>query len=56
MLPVGQPVVLTSSITKRTRKLLEAKAEMAFKDGTVVAESTATMYIVSRKDGETDGK
>ena len=42
---VGDPVVITGSITKRTRKLVETKAAITLKDGTPIAEGTATMFV-----------
>ena len=51
-LQIGEPLTISASITKKTRKLVEAKAEMWLKDGTPVADSTATMFILSpRKEG-----
>ncbi len=48
---VGEPLIITSSITKKTRKLVETKAAISLKDGTPVAESTATMFIVDAGRG-----
>jgi uncharacterized protein (TIGR00369 family) len=48
-LEVDEPVTITASLTKRTRKLVEAKAEVSLKDGTVVADSTATMFVASQR-------
>lgn len=42
---IGEPLYLTASITRRTRKLLETKATATLRDGTPVAEGTALMYI-----------
>ena len=47
---VGQPLVATSHLTKKSKRLLEAKARIALKDGTVVAESTGTMFVISKKE------
>ena len=43
---VGQQLFISSTITRRTRKLIEAKAKIALEDGTPVAEGKAIMYIV----------
>jgi uncharacterized protein (TIGR00369 family) len=48
-LEIGKPLIITASVTKKTRKLVEAKAEMSLRDGTPVAESTATMFIISQR-------
>ena len=47
---IGEPLIVTASLTKKTRRLVEAKAEASLKDGTPVAESTAMMFILSTKE------
>ena len=47
---VGEHLVITSSITRKTRKLVETKAAISLKDGTLVAEGTATMFILRLKE------
>ena len=42
---VDEPLVITGVVTKKKRKLVETKAKLSLLDGTVVAESTATMFI-----------
>ena len=54
-LEIGGPLIITASVTKKTRKLVEAKAEISLQDGTLVADSTATMFIISQK-GDTKGE
>ncbi|HUT96743.1 MAG TPA: PaaI family thioesterase, partial [Dehalococcoidales bacterium] len=44
-LPIDEPLTVTGSVTRKTRRLVETKAEIKLADGTLVAESTATMYI-----------
>ena len=44
---INEPLVITASVTKKTRKLVEAKATVALQDGTMIAESTATQFVVS---------
>ena len=44
-LPIDEPLTVTGSVTKKTRRLVETKAELKLADDTLVAESTATMYI-----------
>jgi len=53
---VGEPLIITSSITKKTRRLVETRAAIALKDGTLVAESTALMFVVQPKKGDVSGK
>jgi len=50
---IGEPLIITASLTKKTRKLVEAKAEMSLKDGTPIADSTATMFILNPKEEKT---
>jgi acyl-coenzyme A thioesterase PaaI-like protein len=44
-LPIDEPLTVTGSVTRKTRRLVETKAELKLADGTLVAESTATMFI-----------
>lgn len=53
---VGELLVITSSISKKTRKLVETQAVISRKDGTPVAEGTATMYIVGTRKDSGDGE
>ncbi len=47
--PIDEPLTVTGSVTKKTRRLVEAKAELKLTDGTPVAESIATMFIFPGK-------
>lgn len=55
---VKETLVITSAITRRTRKLLVARADISLKDGTPVAEGTATMFVFdpNRKPDTEDRK
>jgi acyl-CoA thioesterase FadM len=44
---VGQKLFISSTLTRKTRKLIETKAKIALEDGTPVAEGKAIMYIVN---------
>ena len=46
---VNEPLVIISSITKKTRRLVETKGAVSLTDGTPVAEGTATMFIFNLK-------
>lgn len=46
--PIGIPLVVTGRVVKRTRKLFTTTAEITLRDGTVLAECTAQVYVVSR--------
>ncbi len=42
---VNEPLIITSFIAKKTRKLVEGKAAISLKNGILIAESSATMFI-----------
>ena len=44
---IGQPLIITASVTKRARRLAETEAKLTLADGTVVAEAKATQIIGS---------
>ena len=43
---VGQQLLVSAWMTKRSRKLVEAEGQIRLADGTVVADGKATMYVV----------
>jgi acyl-coenzyme A thioesterase PaaI-like protein len=53
---IDEPLIITSFITKKTRRLVEAKATISLKDGTPVAESTATMFVIHSTQEDASGK
>jgi len=50
--PVNEPLIITSSITKKTRKLIKSKAAISLNDGTLIAEGTATQFVVNSNNRE----
>ena len=44
---IGQRLLITATVTKRTRRLSETEAKLTLEDGTVVAEAKATQLIGS---------
>jgi acyl-coenzyme A thioesterase PaaI-like protein len=48
---IGSTLVITSSVTKKTRKLIDTIAKVALKDGTILAEGTGTHFIVNEVKG-----
>lgn len=44
---VGQRLLISSTMVRKTRKLVEAKANIVLEDGTTVAEGKATVYVVN---------
>ena len=45
--PIGVQLVVTGRVVKKTRKLFTTAAEITLRDGTVLAESTAQVYVVN---------
>ena len=54
--PVEEPLIITGSITRNTRRLIETEAKVSLPDGTVVAESTATQFIIETNSGDASNK
>ena len=53
---VGESLIITSSITRNTKRLIESKAEVCLQDGTLVAEGKATQFVIEGKSGAADSK
>ncbi len=45
--PLNEPLVITGTITRKTRKLVETKATVSLHDGTLIAEGTARQFVVN---------
>ena len=48
---VAAPLVITASVTKNRKKLIETSASVCLKDGTIVAEGTAKQFVVEKEPG-----
>ncbi len=46
---IGEPLIITSSITENKRRLVETEANISLKDGTLVAEATSTQFVINSK-------
>ena len=46
---IGEPLIITSSITENKRRLVKTEASISLKDGTIVAEATATQFVIKSK-------
>ena len=44
---IGQPLIVTASVTKNARRFVETEAKLTLIDGTVVAEAKTTQYAGS---------
>ena len=54
--PIDETLVITSSLTKRSRKLVDTKATVSLKNGTLIAEGTATQFVINTKTGDAINK
>jgi len=50
LIPVNQPIVITSMVTNKTRKVIKTKGTVYLQDGTVAAEGVGTHFVVSVKE------
>jgi len=51
---IGEPLIITASITENKRRLVETEASISLKDGTPVAEATSTQFVINSKPGRRD--
>jgi len=50
MASVGEPLVITSSVIRKNRRLIETSAVVSLKDGTRIAEGTSTQFVVKNRE------
>jgi uncharacterized protein (TIGR00369 family) len=48
---VEEPLVITATVTRTTKKLIETSARVCLRDGTVIAESTSKQFVVESEPG-----
>jgi len=53
---VEEPLIITASIIKNKRKLIETRAQVCLKDGTVVAESTSKQFVIEAVPNDSGSK
>jgi len=53
---IDESLIITSSVIKKTRKLIEVKANITLKDGTPIAEGTGTQFVIKTGLSETSSK
>ncbi len=53
---INESLLITSSLTKKNRKLVKAKAKITLTDGTLIAESTAIQFIINRRSADIGNK
>ena len=47
---IDKPLIITSSITKKTEKWVEAKAAITSTDGTLIAESKSKYFVIKQDE------
>ena len=53
---IGEPLIITGSMTENKRRLVETKGKVSLRDGTPIAEATATQFVLNSKPGKTSAK
>ena len=53
---VGEALLITSSVTRKARKIINTKANITLEDGTPVAEGTSSQFIVKTKPERASNK
>ncbi len=50
--PIDEPLIITSSVTRNRKRLVEAEASISLKDGTAVADGRAKMFVINKKENK----
>ena len=50
LIPINRPIVITSTVTSKTRKVIKTSGTVYLDDGTSAAEGTGTHFVVSAKE------
>jgi acyl-coenzyme A thioesterase PaaI-like protein len=45
------PLIITGTVTRNRKKVIETSATVCLKDGTVVAEGTAKQFVIEKESG-----
>ena len=53
---IGEPLVITSSVRSKNRRLVRTQATITLRDGTPVAEGTATLFVFKHQPFEESRK
>lgn len=51
-IPINEPITVTASVDRKTRKLVKCRAVISLASGTIVAEGTFTQYVVNTANTE----
>lgn len=50
--PINETLMITASVIKKNRKLVETKASIALKDGTLIAEGTGMHFVIETRKSD----
>jgi hypothetical protein len=50
LIPINQPIVITSIVINKTRKVIKTKGAVYLQDGTIAAEGLGTHFVVGPKE------
>ena len=50
LIPINQPIVITSIVINKTRKVIKTKGIVYLQDGTIAAEGLGTHFVVGPKE------
>lgn len=53
---IDGPLIITGSINRKAKRLIETKASVSLPDGTLVAEGTATQFVIEAKPDDASNK
>ncbi|MBI2847575.1 MAG: PaaI family thioesterase [Chloroflexi bacterium] len=48
---INEPLVITASVTRKTKKLINAQAKICSQDGAIIAEGQATQFVANGANG-----
>ena len=49
--PIDEPLIVTSPIVKKNKRLIETRADICLRDGTRIAEGTSTQFVIKAGEG-----
>ena len=49
---VGIPLIVTASVTRKSRKLIETRAKICSQNGTIIAEGKSKQFIIEEESGD----
>lgn len=56
LIPITEPLIITASVTRKTRKVIECVSAIRLKDSTIVAEGNATHFVIATSPAHAPGQ